>query len=726
MRSEATSFLLSAGALRAQVQHPLRLAGDAYGHGPREKVRWTIGERVVLESAQATWTPSLPGLFRLDIDVAGDVQQRLLSVGITPAQAAGHHRARLVLAVPEDHRIHLLDVTPFAGRGGAPEKPAKGAADRARAARRRETAAGHPAFVRLMREQSSLFQRHLVLNTPRIVAAGLYAVFPTDTVFLGAGPRLAALVRELDLVLRALRRGLPGAGSLWRQAHGALAAFPFPDLRYGSGVVYPATPSLAGYARRARASRGLHGVFAALARFGAAVGSMPGDSLAVITSNRRAGTLSSKFIDPSAGIYRQALSSATLPVSSSTPSGLATAGSGFGPNLAGDPSGQWAMEGDGGSGRWFTGNSDTNETHTHGDWSTGVWYKKDANGDYQDTPNQDPNHSNEVGTFVRVDATGNFEITMRGPNTSGPNTSGPNTGANNSGPAENGPPQGGSTPSSGPRPEGPGIETGERSDSSPVIEVYAYGDSVVLQPGDVVLPLADGSGFKVVHDPEHIGFGGTDGLPSSDPDHPRAGESVTPQPGEAIFPDDAGSSSFERIPGPKDTPPEPDEPDDTTDDDGNDDSDTTETDGKEPNPLDFGTGGGDQGSVHLVVVNGRLTWVVRPADLAVTTRGGGCTDGDPRESSGTAGSGLNITPGGGVTDGPDDPYGGFDAGAAFHPPLQGAIDPGPDFASYNRNGAVTVRAATRPVLGGFVRTFSGMTATGGNAGHLVAALVIRL
>jgi hypothetical protein len=276
----------------------------------RHGVRWTVAGQTLTGPAPR-WTPRAPGIFTIVATAGGQRRTGGLLVGIAPSDLVKRNQELdycFCLIARRGLRLHFIPLLERRdGKRAAPERL------------EREAALHHPAFAQLMSAHSRIYRRKILPRLfvdARRVQPGLYAVFPSDLLYLGSARPIAAAARLIAENLEALATMTTGRGRLLREIEHAVGGLVPLSYRYADEPQFPvSTPQRRGkFSTERFASEVVTDLIAATLAFGEQIGVEigVGGGTEVISYNAGNGTLSTRLFASDLGLWRQVTSAFDL------------------------------------------------------------------------------------------------------------------------------------------------------------------------------------------------------------------------------------------------------------------------------------------------------------------------------------------------------------------------------------------------------------------------------
>jgi hypothetical protein len=182
----------------------------------------------------------------------------------------------------------------------------------------------HPAFVKLMHKQTTIYRRDVFEFFPDLIISvksvqpGLYAVFPHKLAYLGTNRIVERATRTVINTIENLGTMTTGRASVLREIEESINQVDSANFDYSRAAESPfsgGNQQISSAINRL-ATRAVTNVVASLAEFGEAAGINfgLGAATSVISFNAATGMFSTRMFDSKLGLWRQVSSGFDLPV----------------------------------------------------------------------------------------------------------------------------------------------------------------------------------------------------------------------------------------------------------------------------------------------------------------------------------------------------------------------------------------------------------------------------
>jgi hypothetical protein len=293
------------------------MAGDAFELKAADLIPYVGEDRppewrvagTVIRGSVLKWTPRSPGIYRLQLRVGRRAVQRLVTVGLRPADLVKRPKeldSYFCFIVPNVHKVHffpLLEKTSGARKG--------------RDGLEREIKEHHPAFARLLAAHTRIYRDRVLPHPfvdPKSFRPGLYAICANDLCYLGSERRLNAVAGKLQKLLRTMATRKTGRGHLLKAIEETLADVTPSAFEYLGDAQYPVNSlkRKGAFAPERFACGVISSVVAATMNFARDLDTetgRPSEGLTtLVTFNSANGSLSTSLFDSAQAFTRQVMS----------------------------------------------------------------------------------------------------------------------------------------------------------------------------------------------------------------------------------------------------------------------------------------------------------------------------------------------------------------------------------------------------------------------------------
>jgi hypothetical protein len=295
--------------LRAVAGDPFEVkATDLLPYEGGRPAVWRMAGKIV-QASVLKWTPRSPGVYRMQLRVGRYLVQRMVTVGLRPADLVKRPQdfdSYFCFIVPNAHKVHFF---PLLANTGDVRK--------GRDKLKVEIEEHHPAFARFIGAHTRIYRDRVLSHPfvdPKSFRPGLYAVCANDLCYLGSDRRLNAIAGRLQKLLRTIAARKTGRGHVLEVIEKTMAEIRPTDYKYSADVQFPVNSlKRQGAFAPERFSCGvISSVVAATMNFARGVGSVsgrPGEGLTTcITFNSANGSMSTSLFNSAMGLSRQVMS----------------------------------------------------------------------------------------------------------------------------------------------------------------------------------------------------------------------------------------------------------------------------------------------------------------------------------------------------------------------------------------------------------------------------------